>query len=312
MKDTPLLDVKEFEKFLYLKKGRSTGGVLTALNQWHAIEGWFLAKKLELNAVNVEMYFNEKQRAGLKNGSLIGYLTAVHLVEAFTGLTLTKGIRLAKPVRELPTILTPEEVQKLLDAKLPLGWYNGYSLENIERTYQTLTAFLYWTGCRVGEALSLKVKDMQGNMVIFRMTKNATERQVYLSPDRYEQIKALARGKNGDDYVFRNSKGKKIHGVDFRKNLKRRAKEAGITKDVYPHLLRHTLASHLAQNNTDVRVTQKILGHKKLDSTIYYEQFNSDKQVEALNNLKHEKKEDLYDKMIRIEQKLDTLLSRLV
>jgi integrase/recombinase XerD len=152
--------------------------------------------------------------------------------------------------------------------------------------YKTLVEFLYFSACRREEALGLQVKHvLSDNEVLFVDTKNHEDRAVYIYPSCHKKLMAYCKDQPDDACVFRNMRGTKIHGVEFLKDLKKRARKAGITKRVWSHLIRHTTASHLAQADVPVRVVQKILGHKKLDSTIYYEQFNKDKQIDAIHSL---------------------------
>ncbi len=305
-----MLDIEEFKNFLLLKRGRSEGGIRTALSHWHAINGWLVKHRKPLNAESIEEFFIVKKKEGLTNGTLISYFTIVKLIELFTEQKLLNDMRLARPIRVIPDILTPDEVKRLLSVDLSYGLYGMTSCKRLNDVYKTLTELLYFTGCRIDEALRLKKKQLlAGSLVLFTHTKTGEERTVYLVPSCYQKLESLVENEKSDTLVFRNMKGHKIHGVEYRKDLKRRAVSAGITKRIHPHLLRHTAASHLAENSVDVRVVQKILGHSKLDSTIYYEQFNKDKQIDALNTLNGEQKEDLATVLLRVEKKLDLLLS---
>lgn len=280
------IDEKEFERFLFLKRGRSPGGIKTALSHWRAINNWLILHNKPLTVNTFEDFFYLKQKEGCCLGTLHAYKTVIHLIELFTGTPLIPNIKLPEVNRKIPAILSTDEVKRLLSVDLPYHQYGNKQCGGLEYTYKVLTELLYFSGCRIEEVLTLTAKQLLGdNLIHFDRTKFNIERIIFLFPPCYEKLAELSVGKSRDELIFTNMKGNKIHGVDFRKNLKKRAKAAGVTTPIHPHTLRHTIATHLSEANVDIRVVQKLLGHKSLDSTVYYEQFNLTRMQDGIYTL---------------------------
>ena len=280
------INKKDFERFLYLKRGYSKGGIKTALKNFSQVLLWFKAHNRRLTTTSIEDFFVDKKNQGYKPNTLANYYTTFRLIEHYKGKKLLGDIKPPKSNREIPHILTEDELLALFHVTRAFGCYQGHSAQCLDGVYQTLIQFLYYTGCRISEAVSLKIKNVLPEyQVHFTETKNGDDRVVYLFPVVYHQVMRLCKNRHAEDYVFCSMTGNHVAIPSFEEDLKWRARKAGIKKRVYPHLFRHTLASHLAVAGVDVRVVQKILGHRDLNSTIYYEQFNKDKQIEAIHSL---------------------------
>ncbi|MEN2464781.1 site-specific tyrosine recombinase XerD [Ornithinibacillus sp. FSL M8-0202] len=182
----------------------------------------------------------------------------------------TLHIETPKKERKLPDVLSIEEVDKLLDIKgnTPLDIRNKAMLE-----------FIYATGLRVSELVSLKTDDLHLTMGFVRcFGKGAKERIVPLGDMAQQSIEnylKYARSnllkKNRDESVlFLNQHGRPMTRQGFWKILKKLAKDANITKDITPHTLRHSFATHLLENGADLRAVQEMLGHSDISTTQIY------------------------------------------
>ncbi len=172
--------------------------------------------------------------------------------------------------RKLPSVLTVTEVERLLGAPNtdePLAIRDGALLE-----------FAYATGARVSELVGLKLQDILYEDGLARIFgKGAKERMV---PVGRRALGAVAlyvreirprfdRGK-GRGIVFLNARGSPLSRVGAWTIIKRAARQAGITKRVTPHTLRHTFATHLLEGGADLRAVQEMLGHVDLSTTQLY------------------------------------------
>ena len=177
-----------------------------------------------------------------------------------------------KKRRTLPVALTVNEVNNLLeqpDTKKKLGLRDRALLET-----------LYATGIRVSELINLKFTDLHEELKLVKIFgKGSKERLIPISEvalswiDSYkEKVRdplILKIGKN-TDFIFINSRGGSLTRQAVWQIIKHYCKMAGIQKNVTPHTLRHTFATHLLENGADLRVVQEILGHSDISTTQIY------------------------------------------
>lgn len=165
--------------------------------------------------------------------------------------------------RPLPTILSLEEIGALIAAV------------RVAR-YQAIVMVLYGAGLRITEALALEVTDIDGARGVIRVRhgKGNKARQAKLSPTLYAWLRQYwARERPPLPLLFASRKtGKAPTAETLRAALADAAKKAWIGKRVTPHVLRHSFATHLLEQGTDVRVVGALLGHASLQSTARYAQ----------------------------------------
>jgi site-specific recombinase XerD len=143
--------------------------------------------------------------------------------------------------------------------------------------YRAITTTLYGTGMRISEACQLCVGDIDsGRMMIHvRNGKGGKDRFVMLSKRLLEVLRDHWRTERPKPpYLFRGTRGP-IDPETVRKVMRAAAVEAGITKPVTPHILRHSFATHLLEAGTDIRVIQAVLGHASLATTQLYVQVSN-------------------------------------
>ena len=163
--------------------------------------------------------------------------------------------------RPLPTVLSLEEVGALIGAI------------RVAR-YQAIVMVLYGAGLRISEALALEVADIDGARGVIRVRhgKGDKAREAKLSPSLYTWLRQYwARERPPQPYLFASRRtGKPPMDETVRAALADAAKKAWIAKRVTPHVLRHSFATHLLEQGTDVRVVAALLGHASLRSTAHY------------------------------------------
>lgn len=181
-------------------------------------------------------------------------------------------IDLPKKERRLPMALSQDEISRLLeqpDTKKKLGLRDRAILET-----------LYATGMRVSELINLQLQDLHDDLGLIRVLgKGSKERLIPISPVALDWIKKyeekvrdpliLKAGKD-DNHIFLNSRGKMLTRQAIWQMIKKYCQMAQISKDVTPHTLRHTFATHLLANGADLRVVQEILGHSDISTTEIY------------------------------------------
>jgi hypothetical protein len=132
---------------------------------------------------------------------------------------------------------------------------------------------MYATGMRVSEVVRLRYRDVDFDRRVINVWqgKGRTDRQVML-PESFETaLSGLAKAHDSDQYLFDGRRpGRHLSPRSARRAMARAVQIAGIAKAASPHSLRHSFATHLFENNTDIRRIQKLLGHAKLETTTIY------------------------------------------
>ena len=180
-----------------------------------------------------------------------------------------EGIKSPKLPSKLPNYLTEDEVDKLMSVNLdsPFSYRNKAMLE-----------LLYATGLRVSELISLKFNDIDlTNDFVRVIGKGSKERIVPISDLAVKwlsiylnQYRPIILKNKDSEYLFISNALKPISRQGFFKIIKQEVRRAGIKKDVSPHVLRHSFATHLLNHGADLRVIQELLGHSDISTTQIY------------------------------------------
>ncbi|MEH7504549.1 site-specific tyrosine recombinase XerD [Neobacillus drentensis] len=178
--------------------------------------------------------------------------------------------------RSLPNVLSLQEVEILLDAPK--------SQDHFGIRDKAMLELLYATGIRVSELINLEIDNVQLTMGFVRCNGNK-ERIIPIGRAATDAIKHyLENGrprfistKHQDNSLFLNHQGKRLTRQGFWKILKKLAREVGINKELTPHTLRHSFATHLLENGADLRAVQEMLGHADISTTQIYTQVSKTK-----------------------------------
>ena len=162
--------------------------------------------------------------------------------------------------RKAPVVLNQEEMARLLDAAPGLK-------------YKAAFGVAYGAGLRVSEVVALKVSDIDSKRMTLRVEqgKGQRDRYVMLSPQLLEWLRDWWRAARPQAWLFPGQNP--VNPMSTRqlsRMVREAAREAGIAKRVSPHTLRHSFATHLLEQNVDIRVIQVMLGHAKLETTALY------------------------------------------
>ncbi len=164
--------------------------------------------------------------------------------------------------KTIPEILTTEEIKRLID-----------STSNIK--HKLIVKLLYGCGLRVSEIVSLKKEDLnfKEGLIHIKLAKGKKDRFVKIPSSVLDELKNYS-ALGDSNILFQSNRGGKLTIATIQAILKNSAKKAEIKKRVYPHLLRHSFATHLLENGTDLRVIQKLLGHSSIKTTQIYTQIS--------------------------------------
>jgi len=214
-------------------------------------------------------------------------------------------MKIKKTVKRLPKYLSTDEVDRLLEqpylealkAKGELAEKKKNNIRWLKRSRNKLftakrdLAILYLfydTGIRLNELVTLDLDDIDFKRGVFKVLgKGSIEREAIFENDtikvlqNYLKIRRTWKG-NKSKAVFLSRTGSRITKMNIQRNIERYGKQAGITKKVTPHMLRHSIATHLLNNDTDVRRVQHFLGHRSIASTAIYTGIVNDKQREVI------------------------------
>ena len=214
----------------------------------------------DANVEDIKRYMSHLMDRGLKPASVSLAMSAIRfLQDEMLGKGIFAKIKLPKLEKKLPTVLSKEEIRKLLDAAL-------------NTKHKLLIAFLYSSGLRVSEAVSMKIDDLDLNekMGIVRAGKGKKDRNIILSESLVKDLKAYLNTRNDQNpYVF-SVKDRHIAVRQAQRIVSEAAGRAGIKKRVFCHALRSSFATHLLEAGTDIRVIQELLGHSNLATTQRY------------------------------------------
>ena len=179
--------------------------------------------------------------------------------------------------RKLPVVLSPEEVARLLDAAPGLK-------------YKAALSVAYGAGLRAAEVVSLKISDIDSERMIIRVEqgKGRKDRYVMLSPHLLELLRAWWKAARPQGWLFPGrDRVQPMTTRQLNRACHAAAQMAEIDKRVSLHTLRHSFATHLLEQNIDVRVIQVLLGHAKLDTTALYTRVATKTISEVMSPLEH-------------------------
>jgi len=173
---------------------------------------------------------------------------------------ITNGIKRPKKEKKIPEVLTKDEVKLLLT-----GMTNKKS--------KLMLSLIYACGFRVSELINLKINDLdfQNKTGHVRQAKGKKDRMFNIPEFLMSDLESQAEEQknNSQEYLF-TSKNGQLTSRNLQKIVKLAVKNAGIKKDVHPHTLRHSFATHLLESGVDIRKIQELLGHTDLSTTQMY------------------------------------------
>jgi len=170
-------------------------------------------------------------------------------------------LNLKRPKKEkrLPIVLSLEEVKDLLDAT--------YNLK-----HKTLLSLVYSAGLRIGEAISLKINDIDSKRMLIHIkgAKGKKDRYTLLSSSFLGLLREYYKTYKPKKYLFEGQVKEQYSSASAQKILKNATKKIGLKKAITLHTLRHSFATHLLENGTDIRYIQELLGHNSPKTTMIY------------------------------------------
>jgi integrase/recombinase XerC len=234
--------------------------------QAHALTRW-----RDLRGDQVQALVAAEHRRGLEPSTLRAKLSAWRSFFKFlarrgeVGVNPANGVRSPKVQRKLPQVLDVDQVSALVEIE-------GDDPEAIRD--RALLELLYSSALRVSELTNVRWRDLDRDEGMLRVVsgKGGKTRIVPVGSRALSALDALRDQENPhpDDPLWRGRNGQPITTGAVRARIKRRAREQGVWRRVYPHLLRHSCASHLLESSGDLRAVQELLGHADIGTTQIY------------------------------------------
>ena len=225
---------------------------------------------------------NHNERSIARNISSLRSFYKFLIINNYVDISPMESITTLKMSKKLPNVLSIEEVNKILDIKIT----DNYSIRN-----KAMLELMYASGLRVSELVNLKTYDIDINEDIVRTIGKGSKERIIPIGDyakeaiiNYLSIRHTFLKKEINDYLFLNNHGKKMTRQGFFKIIKSIAKEKGIKKELSPHTLRHSFATHMINNGADLRTIQELLGHSDISTTQIYTHISTEKLKNTFEN----------------------------
>lgn len=272
--------IKEYLDYCLIEKKLSNNTILSYREDLNYYLNYFVNKKLQdITKKDMIKFIESLKDKNLNEKSINHIIGTVKNMYNYYSLyhnipNKIENISLLKTNKNLPRVLTIEEVNKILDIKLN----TNYDYRN-----KAMLELMYSSGLRVSELLDLCINDIDfENDLVKVYGKGSKERivpigdyaikalQVYIFEYRNSLIKFPT------DILFLNNHGKKMSRSGFFKIINKIAEEQDINKEISPHILRHSFATHLLESGADLRSIQELLGHENMSTTSVYTHVRSD------------------------------------
>jgi site-specific recombinase XerD len=261
LNDALNLELTKFRRWLQQKR-LSENTVNTYVEVTTFFLRYRLLKKVDTYSVklieqfNYDFIFKANKSISYQNQCISG----IKKFLLFKGLEIEElNIERPKKERQLPAVLSVEEVKEIFN-----------NIKNLK--HKTLLILLYSGGLRIGEALSLKIDNIDSKRMLIhiKQAKGKKDRYTLLSHSFLKILRDYYLAYKPKEFLFEGQNGEKYSSASAQAVLKKALKSTKILKKVTLHTLRHSFATHLLENGTDIRFIQELLGHSSPKTTMIY------------------------------------------
>ncbi|TWE06261.1 tyrosine recombinase XerD subunit [Neobacillus bataviensis] len=274
--------LKAFLDYLIVEKGLAKNTIISyerdLKSYLHYLKSVEVIQSLnEIQRIHILHFLNFLKDQGKSSKTVARHIASIRAFHQF--LLREKAvdqdpsvlIETPKLDRALPKVLGLVEVEKLLNTP---NLNDHFGIRD-----KAMLELLYATGIRVSELIALEIDDVHLTLGFIRCIGTGNrERIIPIGKTALAAIKHYFENgrphfvteKHKDDALFLNHQGHRLTRQGFWKILKKLAQEAGIDKELTPHILRHSFATHLLENGADLRAVQEMLGHTNISSTEIY------------------------------------------
>ena len=276
--------LKQFFRFLEVDKKASNNTLQSYKRDLKQFKEYLEENNIKYSKVteqDVQNYLKHLEEQNKKPSTIsrtIASIRAFYQYEVKTNNKIqnpTENIQSPKIEKRTPCVLTSEEVELLLEQP------NDVDLKGIRD--KAMLEFAYATGMKVTEIISLDIGDVRLSQATVLCRHGNRQRVIPLGrmslialKDYIENARNILVKTDKEQALFVNLNGRRLTRQGFWKIIKYYQEQAHITKDITPHTLRHSFATHLLQNGADLKAIQTMLGHSDISSTQVYMQFQND------------------------------------
>jgi len=273
--------IDSFMRYLAVERGLSENYQVSTQRSLLEFAQWCSSRRKidNFRAVTLPLvgdYLAERKLAGLSAASIKLIVVALKIFFRFLvsrGILTrdpTEALALPRIERYLPETLNELQVEQLIDSietKVPLGLRD-----------RAIVELLYASGLRISELANARLENFNAEERIVRVTGKGNKTRLvpvgrkacealaaYLSSER----PTLVKRRSGSE-IFLSARGGKLTTARIWQVVKKHARHSGLEKNIYPHLLRHSFATHLLGNGADLRIIQEMLGHADISTTQIY------------------------------------------
>lgn len=270
--------INDFKNYLELERNYSNNTSLSYVKDVTLFSDFIKKDLFLVDKKDIEKYIRSLNKSSKTISHVISSLKSFYNYYMRMGnikSNPTDEIDRPKIEKKIPEFLTLEEVSSLLNFEVN----NEFEARN-----KAILELLYSSGLRISELTSLELSNIDLDECLVRvMGKGSKERIVPLGDYAIDALKEYIYfyrpmlNKNNSSYVFLNNRGGVLSRQFIFKVIKKECIKKGIRKNVSPHTLRHTFATHLLKNGADLRIIQELLGHENLSTTQIYTHLTNDK-----------------------------------
>ena len=273
--------LKEYLTILRYEKNLSENTTSSYKNDLHKFLAFINKSNIkdfsEVSSNLITKFFDHQRKSGIDSATSARYMSSIkgffRFLEnnSYIEKNPTDKLSPVKKGRKLPTVLTLPEIEMILNTP------NTSDITGL-RDKAILETF-YSSGLRVSELINLKINDLHFDDEVIRVLgKGSKERIVPIGSSAVKWVKEyltrsrpfLEKKTKSQNFVFLNKRGTKLSRMWIWKIFDHYAKEAGIKKEIHPHIFRHSFATHLLEGGADLRAVQEMLGHADISTTQIY------------------------------------------
>ena len=264
--------IDSFIRFLAVERGLSENYQLSTQRSLSEFAQWCAAKKKiddprVVTLPIISEYLADRKHSGLSASSIKLIVVALKIFFRFLASKGTVEPRIERYLPETLNELQVEQFLERIDTKASHGLRDRAMIE-----------LLYASGLRISELANARLENLNFEERVVRVTGKGNKTRIvpvgrkacealaaYLSTERPRLV-----NRRSSSEIFLSERGTKLTTARIWQVVKKRARHAGLQKNIYPHLLRHSFATHLLGNGADLRIIQEMLGHADISTTQVY------------------------------------------